>query len=190
MKQIIFVLILFSCFSAVGQTTGTVVVKTRLIDAETKTRSLTVDRGTELEIIKDKEKGYYTVSYEGNKYLMFHENINIHNQSNIHVGKIKIPSDFAKLNEFDQTKINQSFLFTNYCLSKFRKEQLTGFGLGLVGGGLAVVGSINESNELAIIGGIVSLSGLVIHLSSYRWLKRAYFYPLENGAAVGLKIKF
>jgi hypothetical protein len=175
---------------APGQNTGTVLVKSRLLDPETKDKVLSVSRGENLEITGEKVKGYYPVKYDGEDYLIFHEYFRVEKPQPIKAENTNIKSGVDELSDFDQTKINQSVIYTNYCLNNFRKEQLWGIGISIAGGGLAAIGASNSSDELIVIGGIASLSGLILGVHSYRWLRRAYIYPIENGAAVGVKIKF
>lgn len=190
MKKILIIFFLVVSFSTFGQQTGIVTIKTSLWDSDAKKRILRVDKGTELEITGKMEKGYYPVIYDGNKYRVFHRYVYIEKKADVAVGEIKVPSQITELTDFDQEKINQSLLFTNYCLDRYRKGQLTGFTLSVIGGSLAVIGALNEPSELVAIGGIVSLSGVVVQLRSYRWLKKAYVFPIENGAAVGIQINF
>lgn len=48
----------------------------------------------------------------------------------------------------------------------------------------------NRNKALTIAGGAIVLGGGVLHIISYRWLKRAYIMPIDNGFAAGIKLKF
>ena len=99
--------------------------------------------------------------------------------------------------------------FTNYCLQKHRNEMLLGRWLqigGAVGISFFNISQLNgmraatnkfetKSNEIVkrqdiatIVGGVAILAGTVLQLNSYKWLKRAYITPSENG--IGVKIIF
>ena len=43
---------------------------------------------------------------------------------------------------------------------------------------------------LTISGGVLILAGGILHIISYRWLKRAYVVTIDNGIAAGIKLKF
>lgn len=119
--------------------------------------------------------------------------------------------------------------YTRYCLQKYRKEQLTGIGLVLVGSiGMAVtnqsflngsdkaeqkyleetafagnsyegkilalrnyqytLSEIDQSKKLGlIIGGASIVSGTVMYVLSYRWLKKAYIFPYYYGLGAAMK---
>jgi hypothetical protein len=49
----------------------------------------------------------------------------------------------------------------------------------------AEIDRLNERNKkMVVAGGVFMLGGGVLHVLSYRWLKRAYLVPIENGIAV------
>ncbi|MDP3442939.1 MAG: hypothetical protein Q8T08_08790 [Ignavibacteria bacterium] len=119
--------------------------------------------------------------------------------------------------------------YTRYCLQKYRKDQLTGIGLILVGSCVMAVtnqsfingsdkaeqkyldetalagnsfegkiwalrkyqrtlSEIDQSKELGlIIGGASIVSGSVMYVLSYRWLKKAYIFPYYYGLGVAIK---
>lgn len=47
---------------------------------------------------------------------------------------------------------------------------------------------IKRQDVMTILGGVVFLAGSVLQLDSYKWLKRAYISPAQNG--FGVKIRF
>lgn len=156
---------------------GEVLFKTSLRDVSTRKKVMEIDRGVILDVVKDVEKGYYTVNYEGNNYFI--------HQDDLYVFKIPEKKEVSTI-EIDQKTINESILFTNYCLNKFRVQQLTGIGLSIAGGVIAASGASLENPEVMLIGGAVSLGGFIVSINSYKWLKRAYVYPTNKGIAVGI----
>jgi hypothetical protein len=176
MKNFIVIALLLITSSSFAQQ-GKTIYKARLLDVTTREKVLTVDRGTMLDIIKDVEKGFFTVGYEGNSYLIFQDDIEV----------FKAPKSLdANFPVIDQETLNQSILFTNYCLNRFRVQQLTGIGLSIAGGIIAASGASLENPEVMLIGGAVSLGGFVVSINSYKWLRRAYVFPTNKGVAVGI----
>lgn len=47
---------------------------------------------------------------------------------------------------------------------------------------------IKRQDFMTILGGVAFLAGSVLQLDSYKWLKRAYISPAQNG--IGVKIRF
>jgi hypothetical protein len=94
--------------------------------------------------------------------------------------------DLAVSNDTTDFRINH----ISYCLQNYRKEQLIGVWTGIAGAGVATIGAFSDSPETAIAGGVIALSGFVIQMRSYRWLKQAYVVPIEKGLTAGIKIKF
>lgn len=47
-----------------------------------------------------------------------------------------------------------------------------------------------KNDVLTIAAASTVLIGSVLHIISYRWLKRAYVMPVNNGLAIGVKFKF
>ncbi|WP_159522875.1 hypothetical protein [Sunxiuqinia indica] len=45
----------------------------------------------------------------------------------------------------------------------------------------------NTIDVLNVGGGILIIGGSILHVFSYRWLKRAYLIPNKNGLTIGLK---
>jgi hypothetical protein len=181
MKHLLLIVVVFACMSSYGQT-GRVIINSRIFDAQTKEKIGIVRVGTQLEIV-EKTGQYYTILYSGQNCLIPSHCIKI-DQPTVDDGVKELPAE-------DQQKIiNQSLIYTNYCLNKYRTEQLTGFWISVFGGGVAIVGAANGDNEITTVGGVISLGGGVIMLTSYRWLKKAYIYPIRQGVGVGLQINF
>ena len=169
---ILFIVVAATAYGQQGKT----IYKTHLLDAESRKKVLPVEKGTVLDIVKGKERGYYTVNYNSENYLIFHNELAV----------IKVPQN-TKIRELDQKTLNESILFTNYCLNKYRVQQLTGFGMMITGGIIATTSMMGENTEVLTLGGAaLSFGGFIVSLNSFKWLKRAYVYPTNKGVAVGI----
>ncbi|MEI6823621.1 MAG: hypothetical protein WCL51_16945 [Bacteroidota bacterium] len=108
-----------------------------------------------------------------------------------------------------KNKIDSLFIdisFTKQCLNNYRKEQLTGIALGFIGtvtsgcGMLinpVITGSGKYTSEdysmryIAFgIGGGLALSGIIVFIDSYKWLKKSNGYPILEPFQNGVCIRF
>lgn len=119
-------------------------------------------------------------------------------------------SSFAQSNEKDHLRKRDKLIipagsdtlsyrldYTNYCLYRFYNENKVALFLELTGIGLVVCGEIcsnisdtQMSTLMYVTGGIFVVTGAILHLNSYKWMKKAYIIPIENGIAVGINIEF
>jgi hypothetical protein len=78
-----------------------------------------------------------------------------------------------------------------YCFKKFYNEYLTGVLVTGVGAGITVASIGYDDPELTgagvLLGGAVSLAGIVYSLSSFRWMNRAGISPARYG--LGFRIR-
>jgi hypothetical protein len=173
MKTLILAIVLLCGFESIGQQSAIVSFRTNLYDNVTKKSVGKISSNEEVLVVQETDRFKSIIIYKDKQYL--------------------IRSDALKLQEQPDKKqvINyQSLEYTNYCLDKFRRNQLSAIGLVAGGGILAYVGVINEQKEIITVGTLISVSGLFVHLNSYKWLKNAYIAPAKNGLTAGLLITF
>lgn len=96
-----------------------------------------------------------------------------------------------------EINVDDEIRHLRYCISKYRKEKVTGIWLTIGGAftaglatGLYQTDVIDETaaSIIYIGGGVSVVTGYVMQLTCNRWLKKASFGPADSG--VGVKISF
>ena len=88
-----------------------------------------------------------------------------------------------------QTKDTLQYTSVGNELIKFEKQYNFGFGLSLLGTGVAVIGSQQNDNRLVIGGGVVAVVGYFVLAQSHIHIRNAGLLMNENGIGVKIKIK-
>lgn len=75
--------------------------KTDLKDVETKKNVIEVDKNIILDVVRDLERGYYTIQYDNQEYLIFHDKVELIESPKV---PVNLPID-EKTNKITYTEI-------------------------------------------------------------------------------------
>ena len=182
MKKLLLLSLIFFCSLVYGQRKDTLFLKSGQVLTVFKIAYI---EGNQIHfILKEGQETQLVDTSLVQKYCMDVD-------SKINYSK-SIESDYYQLNK-NRSEQDYKTGWIQYNLQNYYGEERTSqifYGAGLLAGAvyLCLPDEKNNNSPILYVSGTLTLIGYLIHLDSFKWLKRASIEPIRNGVSVKLKL--